>query len=151
MLLVFLAIIQFVKPPKNNNPAVNEHDLTRHYLMPDSVRLVLQRACFDCHSNNTTYPAYSQVQPIGWWLNDHIKKGKGHLNFSEFETYTKKRQVKKLKEIATTVEKGEMPLNSYLWIHKDAVLTVTEKKMIEDWANNLSQQIAVAAGLSAEK
>ena len=151
VIVVFLVVMQFIHPEKNSNAAVGNNDITKQFAMPDSVRLVLSRACFNCHTNNTVYPWYSRIQPLDWWMNDHISEGKRHLNFSEFCRYTPKRQAKKMKEVATTVEKDEMPLNSYLWIHKEAILTAGEKKMIEDWANGISQQITLSLAEPGQK
>ena len=147
VLLISLVLIQFIHPAKNADAVINDHDFTRSYVMPDSVHQVLKRACFDCHSNYTVYPWYSKIQPVDWWLNDHIVDGKRHLNFSEFGTYTAKRRAKKMKEVAGTIDEGEMPLSSYTWIHKDAVLSPTEKKMIADWAKSIQQKIILDSNL----
>jgi hypothetical protein len=104
---------------------------------------ILQRACNDCHSNNTHYPWYTNIQPVGWWMQHHVNEGKEELNFSEFGTYTAKRQNHKMEEVAEQIKKGEMPLNSYLWIHKDAKLSDQEKEILISWANGLRRQIVV--------
>jgi hypothetical protein len=135
-------IIQFIRPAKNNNTTVLADDMNVIYPIPDSVHHVLERACFDCHSNNTRYPWYFNIQPVAWWMGGHIDDGKKELNFSEFGKRTLPKRAKKLGKLAKEVEEGGMPLDSYTWIHKDAVLTDQEKKMIIDWANNLSAQIA---------
>ena len=56
--------------------------------MPDSVKVILQNACYDCHSNNTRYPWYVNIQPVGWWMSGHIADARDGLNFSEFGGYT---------------------------------------------------------------
>ncbi len=142
VLSVTLVLIQFIHPVKNNNTTINENDITRVYQVPDEVHKLLQRACYDCHSNNTTYPWYSKIQPVDWWLNDHVKDGKRHLNFSEFGTYTVKRKAKKLTEVAGTITDNEMPLSSYTLIHKDAILTDAEKTLVVNWARGLAAQVA---------
>lgn len=142
-LLVAFVIIQFIHPAKNINSEVTAQDISVLYPMPDSVRQVLQKACYDCHSNNTKYPWYNNMQPVAWWLNDHITTGKKELNFSEFGKRTPEKQVKKLGKLVKEVEEGGMPLDSYTWIHKEAILTPAEKQMIIDWAKGLSQQIAL--------
>ncbi len=145
VLLVVMVIIQFIRPAKNNNTTASANDMNVLYPIPDSVHKILDRACFDCHSNNTRYPWYYNIQPVAWWMNDHIDEGKDELNFNEFGKRPLAKQAKKLKKLAKEVEEGGMPLNSYTWIHKEAVLTESEKKMVIDWANNLSQQIATVA------
>jgi len=141
-LLALLVIIQFIRPEKNINTAVTALDMNVMYPIPDSVAQVLQKACYDCHSDNTRYPWYNNIQPVAWWLNDHITDGKKELNFSEYGKRTPPKQAKKLKKIAKEIQEGDMPLSSYTLIHKDAVLTDAEKKMLIDWATGLSQQIS---------
>ena len=109
--------------------------------VPDTVKNLLQAACYDCHSNNTNYPWYTNIQPVGWWLNNHVEDGKNHLNFNEFVNIppkgnrsTKERQLKKLEEIKETIEEGEMPLGSYTLIHKEARLNPEQKDEIVKWA-----------------
>ncbi len=145
MLFVGLVVIQVFHPNKNNNPAITSDDITKMYPMSDSVHNILAKACYDCHSNNTNYPWYNNIQPVAWWLNDHIEEGKHHVNFSEFGKYPLAKQAKKLKKCAKEIEEGDMPLDNYLWIHKDAILTPQEKQLVLDWAKNLSQQIAQTA------
>ncbi|HVW99337.1 MAG TPA: heme-binding domain-containing protein [Candidatus Babeliaceae bacterium] len=141
-LVIVLILIQFIHPAKNANTDVSPQDITRVYAVPDSVHRILQRSCYDCHSNSTTYPWYNNFQPVSWWLAYHVSKGKKHLNFSEFGTYPKKKQLKKMAQIAKSVTEGWMPLNSYLWIHKNAVLTENEKQLIANWANDVEKQIS---------
>ena len=144
-LLIVLVFIQFIHPAKNVDTTTTPQDITIMYPMPDSVHVILQKACYDCHSNTTRYPWYNNVEPVAFWLNNHIKEGKQHLNFSEFGSYPVAKQVKRLKNTAKEVEEGGMPLSSYLWIHKDAVLTPAEKTMLISWANGLAQRISMQA------
>ena len=140
-LLAALIIIQFIHPARNQSTVITANDISNVFPVPDSVKTILVKACYDCHSNNTRYPWYSSLQPADWWLNDHIKDGKKELNFSEFGSYKLLKQAKRLKKSAKEVDEGEMPLDSYLWIHKDAVLTPVEKKTFMTWANDLSAQL----------
>ena len=140
---VILVIIQFVHPGRNANAEIGPNDITKVYVVPDNVLEILHRACYDCHSNSTTYPWYSKIQPVDWLLTHHINEGKQHFNFAEIGSYPKAKQAKKLHEVAKTIPEGEMPLDSYLWIHKNAILTDAEKKVMEDWAEGLSRQAGV--------
>lgn len=141
--IVALAGIQLIRPSKNATDTTPENSILVAYPMPDSVSMILKRSCFDCHSSHTVYPWYANLQPVAWWLNDHITEGKEELNFSEYATYTTKRKLKKLKEIVKEVEEGEMPLPSYTLIHKDAKLTEQEKLLLVTWAKSLSQKISL--------
>lgn len=151
VLLAVLVIIQFIHPAKNTNPVASPKDIATLYPVPDSVHQILQKACYDCHSNNTRYPWYNNIQPVAWWLNDHVTGGKEELNFSEFGTRPLAKQAKKLKKVAREVQEGGMPLGSYTWIHKDAILTDQEKNILIDWATNLSNQIAAQAPAEAKQ
>lgn len=142
VLLILLVAIQFIRPERNQSNAQSANDITSHYEVPANVQLVLQKACYDCHSNNTTYPWYANIQPVGLWLQNHINEGKEHLNFSEFASYNKKKQAHKLEEVVETVEKDEMPLSSYTKIHHGAKLSKEDKDVLLTWSKSLQQQIA---------
>ncbi len=139
---VLLVGAQFVRPAKNLSPgAPGPDDLTVLRPPPAEVKVVLERACYDCHSNHTRYPWYAEVQPLGWWLANHVKEGKAHLNFSTFGTYPAKRQSRKLEELIEEVEGGKMPLPSYTWTHADARLTPDEIKALTDWAASVRENL----------
>jgi len=138
---ILLLIIQFFHSPRNKSTSAQPNDIGISMLTPDNVNIILRKACYDCHSNNTNYPWYARLQPIDWWLNHHIEEGKDELNFSEFGAYKMKRKIKKFNEIAREVTDGEMPLNSYTWIHKDAILTKEESNILINWANLMAQKL----------
>ena len=135
VLLFAFIVIQFFRPAKNKSEGMSKNDITTLYAVPEDVQTILKTSCYDCHSNNTVYPWYSQVQPLAWWLDGHIKDGKKDLNFSEFASYRLRRQYKKLEEINELVKENEMPLDSYLWIHKDAKLSEPQKLTLANWVN----------------
>jgi hypothetical protein len=140
VLLIVLIIVQFFQPPHNNGSAATANDITHTVQVPDTVMALLKVGCYDCHSDYTRYPWYSKITPVNWWLNNHINEGKRRLNFSEYKG-SYKRKIKKLDDIAEQVEKHEMPISSYLWIHKDAKFSDAQTKMIIDWANNAKEQV----------
>src|SRR5690348_9264789 len=104
LLLTAFIIIQFIRPAKNVSQTPDEAAIEKLYAVPADVETILKKACYDCHSNNTRYPWYNNIQPVTWWLNHHIQEGKGELNFSEFGKYTKEKQAKKLKKSAKEVQ-----------------------------------------------
>ena len=138
---VILIIIQFIKPEKNMALGAQPNAISTKYTVPDTVNQLLSVACKDCHSNNTVYPWYSNIQPVAWWLDDHVKEGKRKFNLDEFTTYTLKRQDHKLEELIESQEDHWMPLDSYTWIHRDAALTDAQRKVLVDWANATRKQI----------
>ena len=143
VILAILIIIQFFPASKNQSTELLASDITKVTTVPDDVLQVLKVACYDCHSNNTVYPWYNNIQPVAWWLNRHVEEGKEHLNFSSFGAYTAEKAAKKIRGIAREVEKGDMPLTSYTLIHRNAVLNETQKQAVINWTKS-----AVIAGLA---
>ncbi len=141
ILLLAFIVLQFFRPEKNTSTAIAANDITAKYSVPKDVQNILVTSCYDCHSNNTNYPWYANIQPVAWWLNDHIKEGKKELNFSNFTTYRIGRQYKKLEEIASEVNEDKMPLESYTKIHKNAKLNNEQKLLITNWTNTLRDSI----------
>jgi hypothetical protein len=141
-LLVIFILIQFIRPNTNKNPGVQPNSVFTRYPASPQVTAILEKACNDCHSNNTNYPWYSHIQPVAWWMSDHVKDGKKELNFDEFVNYSPKKQHKKFEEIKEMVKEGEMPLKSYTWIHGDAKLTAGEKQAIINWASQAAATIS---------
>ena len=137
-----LIAIQFIQPAHNISGQVLETDISKAVSVPDSVQMILKRACYNCHSNNTIYPFYAYIQPIGWLLNSHIEEGKSQLNFSDFGSLSKRRQASKLKSIANQIKDGAMPLPAYTMLHKNAVLGKTDKDLIINWANNTKDTLS---------
>ena len=141
LLLTAFIVLQFFRPTKNKSDVISNNDITKLYAVPRDVENILKTSCYNCHSNNTVYPWYAEVQPVAWWLNGHIQNGKKDLNFSEFGTYRIRRQYKKLEEIDDLVKDNKMPLDSYLWIHKNAKLNDDQKKVISNWVTTVRDTI----------
>ena len=133
ILLVAFIVIQFFRPAKNNSEGISSNDISKIYAIPADVQSILKTSCYDCHSNNTVYPWYAEIQPAAWWLADHVKEGKKELNFSEFASYKISRQYRKLEEINKEVKEDEMPLELYLWIHKNSKLRDEQKLILANW------------------
>lgn len=140
LLIVFIAI-QFIQPARNTSGQVLPTDISKTVSVRENVQQILRTSCYDCHSNNTNYPWYNYMQPTAWILANHIKHGKKDLNFSEFGSYSIRKQQSKLKAIADQIKDGEMPLSSYTLIHRNARLTTEQKKLIIDWALNAKDSL----------
>ncbi|MGE5353602.1 MAG: heme-binding domain-containing protein [Acidobacteriota bacterium] len=123
-ILVLLVIIQFIPVKKDNPPSATE-------VKWDSpqTRSLARRACYDCHSNETTWPYYSHIAPVSWFLSDHVHEGRRHLNFSQWN-YPRDREIKKARSMVRQIREGEMPLDSYIWMHPTAKLTDREKQQL---------------------
>ncbi len=137
VLLVLFVLIQFYPRSAKNLSSDASRDIAQVHAVPANIQSVLKSACYDCHSNQTTYPWYASLQPVSYWLNDHIVEGKKELNFSEFATYRLSKQFRKLEEINGEVKEGKMPLQSYTLIHTDAKLSADEKLLLASWSQGL--------------
>ena len=135
-LVVVLVVLQAFKPEKNIS---NDHSKNIATLYPVSkeVDAILVKACNDCHSNNTKYPWYAGVQPLAWWINDHIEDGQKHFNLDDFANYKLRKQYHKMEEVIEQVKEGEMPLESYSLIHGEAKLTQEERVVLTNWAQSV--------------
>ena len=143
LLLVVFVIAQFFQPEKNEGDLTTIEPFLSETNPPENVQMILKTACFDCHSNNTRYPWYSKITPVNFWLADHIRHGKGELNFSKWNDYSANKKDHKLEEVIELVENKEMPLESYTWAHKDAVLTDAQIDQVVQWAELARIQYAL--------
>lgn len=134
-LLILLVVIQFFRPEKNDS-GEETYAVSTKYQVPREVNDILQVSCNDCHSNKTVYPWYSKIQPVAWYLDNHVDDGKRHLNFSTFTKMPIAVQNHKFEEMVEMVEKKEMPLAdyTYLGLHPEANLSDDQRKMIMEWA-----------------
>lgn len=141
--LALLVLIQFI-PVEKNESNDTEFDISKSYNVPDNVSIILQGACNDCHTNLTRYPWYSNIQPVKYFLADHVNEGKSHLNFSSFTKLPIAVQNHKFEETIEMVEEKEMPLESYTYfgLHPEANLTDAERKIIIDWAKDQMAMLA---------
>jgi serine/threonine protein kinase len=140
LLIVFVGI-QFIPANRNQSTEILESDFTKSFEVPQEIQTLLKTSCYDCHSNNTSYPWYNKIQPASWFLEKHIKEGKEELNFSEFGANSKRKQRSKLKSIMSQIRDDEMPMLSYTLIHGDAKLSNSEKEQIINWVTKLRDSL----------
>jgi len=119
----------------------NPDDLLKNVDVSENVASILKSACYDCHSNESTYPWYANIAPVKWWIYDHINEGREDLNFSVWKTLSKADQAEALDDIATAVMEGEMPLKPYPITHPNAKLSKADKQAISDWAEGLAEKL----------
>ena len=144
VLVLGFIVLQFFPPNRTNPPIVEAETLEATTHVPADVAAILNRSCSDCHSHKTTYPWYSNISPASLFLANHIADGRRHLNFSVWNTYDKKKKSHKMEEIQEQVEGGIMPLGSYLWIHRNAVLSESEARTLLDWTVKVREDLAAA-------
>ncbi|MFV8751130.1 heme-binding domain-containing protein [Nannocystaceae bacterium ST9] len=90
-----------------------------------ATRELAVRACYDCHSNETKWPWYTNVAPVSWLIQDHVDEGRETLNFSEWD-----RPQREAHEAGEAVAEGEMPIANYLWMHPEAELSASEQEAL---------------------
>lgn len=133
VVIALFVIIQFFTIDKTN-PAIDEQkDFINITKPPTEVASMIKNACYDCHSNETKYPWYSNVAPVSWVLKNHITEGRRHVNFSLWADYENKKQSKKLDHIIEMINEGEMPMKPYALMHSEADLSDAQKKELVDW------------------
>ncbi|MBP1163789.1 MULTISPECIES: heme-binding domain-containing protein [unclassified Chryseobacterium] len=131
--LIFL-LIQIIQPARNiDYGQVPSTDISKVYKLPANVQSVLRNSCYDCHSNSTHYPFYSYIQPLSYYLEKHIKKGKEELNFNEWGSYSRRKQTNKLESIVNQIQQKKMPLTSYTYLHPEAKLSEKQIEEIVHW------------------
>lgn len=133
--MLVLIVAQFI-PVSKTNPSVDAaRTIHATMTLPAEVSRVFERACQDCHSNQTVWPWYSHVAPASWLLANHVKEGRRELNFSEWGQYQARRRDRKLKEICDQVQRGKMPQASYTFLHPQAKLGDQDKQAICAWTD----------------
>ena len=140
--LIVLVAVQFIRVDKNNSDYESSVAFFEKETKPnEEVRTILKKNCYDCHSNHTTYPWYSEVFPVSYWLSGHIEEGKEHFNVSDWEKYSDKKKDHKLEELVEEVEENEMPLSSYTWLHGN--IDEQQKEILINWATKLRSQYRI--------
>ncbi len=140
-LIVLFIVIQFIPSGIPENIAEDEKSIAKSNLVTGSVLDQLRKSCFDCHSNQVKLPWYAKVAPSSWLLADHINEGKSNLNFSLWEDYSKREKIGLLEAIRDEVESGNMPLKSYLLIHRDAKLNSEKISSLSKWIGETTARI----------
>jgi len=124
--------VPYEKPTENDFILIEKPD--------QQVELLLKSVCYDCHSNQVNYPLYSSIAPFSWIVNDHIEDGRKHFNLSTWGNYNKGKKEHKAEEAWEEVAEGEMPLESYAFIHRDANLNDAQVKLLVNYFKGIQQQ-----------
>ena len=136
-LFVIFIGLQFTSPARTN-PAFDENQTLQalENVSPE-VASIFARSCNDCHSNQTNWRWYTHIAPVSWFVVRHVNDGRAELNFSEWGSYGERMRETRLKSVCALVEKGRMPLASYVWIHPEAKISADEAKTICDWSKSI--------------
>lgn len=135
--VVVLIIIQFFQIDKSQAPIDESKDYLVLTQAPAPIAKMIKNACYDCHSDQTVWPWYASIQPIGWWVRGHTRGARQHLNFSDWATYGKSKQAHKLEECVEQVQEKLMPLKSYGWMHPDGQLSDADRVLLVDWFSKI--------------
>jgi hypothetical protein len=138
VLVVFIGA-QFVRPVRDNPPTPAGSSLIAK--TPPQVTSILDRACRDCHSNDTRWPWYTNVTPTNWLVANHVHHGRDHLNYSLWASYDEDDQDKFLGNMCSLTQRRRMPLPSYLVIHRDAKLSDADIKTLCDWTEKMRDML----------
>lgn len=132
VIIVVFALLQFFVKKDN----VSSYESVSHFeqktQLPQNVKSIFRESCYDCHSNHTQYPWYASIGLVNLLIAHDIEEGKEHLNFSDWNTYSAKKQLHKLAEVYEEVEEGEMPLKIYRITHGG--LSETQKASLLQWS-----------------
>ena len=140
-LVVVFVVIQAIRPAKTN-PMVDEtKTIQANTHMSAEISAILERACADCHSSKTTWPWYSQIAPVSWFIVSDVNGARAHLALSDWGTYKLEKKATKLQEICEQVEQGEMPMKTYVIIHPTAKLSDSDKQLLCDWAKQERERV----------
>ncbi|MGB0839513.1 MAG: heme-binding domain-containing protein [Chitinophagales bacterium] len=143
-LLVFLVVAQFFPIDKSNPPINSSADYLQTSQVPAAMATLIKSACYDCHSNETQYPWYTNVAPISWWVKDHINHGREHLNFSTWSDYSTKKQAHKMEECWEEVEATKMPMLPYIIAHSEARMSEEERASLVAWFKQEEGRVAAS-------
>jgi hypothetical protein len=136
-LAAFLVAIQIVQPKRLNPPVVPSRSLASHEKVPGEVQTILNRACGDCHSNETSWPWYSHLAPLSWVITDDVNQGRRHMNFQDWDAQTSPREAHDhILDICTEVQQKGMPPFSYRLVHPDSRLNPMEIAAICSWTQS---------------
>lgn len=140
VVVLVLVVLQLIPVERSNPPESGPL-----VIQDAGVADVFDRACADCHTHRTTWPWYSKVAPVSWWVVDHVEEGREHLNLSTWASLSPDDQDHKLEEWVEMVEEGEMPLPSYTWGHPEARLTDAERETLMAWARAKRAELGATA------
>ena len=105
------------------------------FVAPVEVKNTLRRACYDCHSNETGWPWYSEVAPFSWLTHREVSEGRRRLNFSEWAEYVSDPETaaRKLEQISESLAHDDMPPWYYQLLHPGVRLTDAERATLLRW------------------
>jgi len=136
---VVLVVIQFIGIDKSVPKMEGNLDFMEVELPPINIEKLIKTYCYDCHSYQTKYPSYSSIAPISWSIASHVSEGREHLNFSIWGNYENEVQKDILYKCYKQIGARQMPLASYLILHKEAKINNDQLEEFYTWFKNKSE------------
>jgi hypothetical protein len=115
-------------------PSANKVPLLAGAHVPAPVLSIIERACQDCHSVNTTWPWYSKVPPVSWQIQKDVAKARGFMDLSKWNQYSDSQKTGFLLAIAAATEGHLMPPARYVRMHRGARLSDADLLALQNWA-----------------
>lgn len=140
-ILILLIVLQLLPKGLPANNSDTSYDLILNNSIPPKIESILTNSCYDCHSNNTSYPWYAHVSPVSFFVGSHIKEGREHLNFSEWEQLGKLDKAETLDDLMEEIEEENMPIKPYLLLHAESQLTASDRTELINWAEEFAESI----------
>ncbi len=140
-ILALIILIQFMPKGLPTTSSITTSDLLMNNTIPSNIESILTNSCYDCHSNNTAYPWYAQVSPVSFFVGAHVKDGREHLNFSEWEQLSKLDKAEALDDLMEEIEDKKMPVEAYLLLHADSKLSASDRIELISWAEEFADSI----------
>jgi hypothetical protein len=122
-------------PPANGKP------LFQGAQIDEPTLALFQRACQNCHSENTRWPWYSRIPPASWMITKDVNDARSHVNFSNWGSYGPDEQKTFLSQIGVNVRTGRMPLPRYTLLHRGAILAPQERQQIYEWSRAAQKRL----------
>lgn len=132
-----IAALQLVPGPAKQNPPVQkEHMVQAHVNLPPAASKVLEKSCFNCHSNETRWPWYSRIAPVSWFVAKDVDKARRTMNFSEWSVQNGRKPetaIAAWQASCLDLQKQRMPTNAYMMLHPEARVSPEEVKAFCAW------------------
>ncbi len=141
ILVIAFILIQFYPSKKPTVIIDNPNDLIAMNSVPENISSILKNSCYDCHSNESSFPWYSSVAPTKWLVYGHINEGREVLNFSNWNSLDTDDKAGLLDDISFMVLEGEMPIKGYTILHSEANLSEDDRELIVTWADEMLETL----------
>ena len=138
--LAFLGVAQFFKIDKTNATVSSSLDFISLENPPENIKSIIRNQCYDCHSNETRYPWYTDYAPVSWWIKSNINGARDFFNFSEWGKLSKKEKITKMQECYEALKDEEMPVVLYIMMHDNAQFSENENDSLMNWFKNFQVQ-----------